>query len=94
MHRALSVTHWSNSPTSARKDGKYRSYSRPRLASAYIVREPKGRNIVPCRWVFAMKSNLKGEVIRHKARFEVKGFSEVKGVDYDEEFSTSCDSTR
>lgn len=42
---------------------------------------------VACRWVFAHKQNSKGEIYRQKSRLVAKGFSQVKGIDYDEVFA-------
>ena len=36
------------------------------------------------KWIFKLKKNPKGEVIKHKARLVVKGYSQRKGIDYDE----------
>ena len=36
------------------------------------------------KWIFKLKKNPKGTIIKHKARLVVKGYSQRKGVDYDE----------
>ena len=36
------------------------------------------------KWIFKLKKNPQGKVIKHKARLVVKGYSQRKGVDYDE----------
>ncbi len=48
---------------------------------------PKGANIVTCRWVFAVKYNEDGTVLKFKARLVARGFSQIYGIDYDETFA-------
>lgn len=45
------------------------------------------RRVIPTKWVYALKTNPNGEVVRFKSRFVVKGFMQRAGVDYDEVFS-------
>jgi Reverse transcriptase (RNA-dependent DNA polymerase) len=40
-------------------------------------------NIVKGKWVYALKKNDAGLVTRFKARYNAKGFAQVKGIDYD-----------
>ena len=44
-------------------------------------------NIVGCRWVFALKRGLNGEVEHYKARIIAKGFSQVYKIDYSKTFA-------
>ena len=39
------------------------------------------------KWIFKLKKNPQGEVIKHKARLVVKGYSQRKGIDYEEVFA-------
>ena len=39
------------------------------------------------RWLYKVKQAIDGSVEKHKARFVALGFSQVKGIDYDETFS-------
>lgn len=52
-----------------------------------VVEIPKDRKIVKCRWVYALKRNSSGAIIRYKSRVVAKGYSQIQGVDYDEVFS-------
>ncbi len=47
-----------------------------------VVDAPKGSNIVGCQWVFAIKCDAAGNIIRYKARLVAQGFSQVSGVDF------------
>lgn len=38
------------------------------------------------RWVFKVKENPKGEIIKHKARLVAKGFLQREGRDFEEVF--------
>ena len=52
-----------------------------------LVPPPEGKNIVGSRWVLKVKHDENGSVNRFKARLVAQGYSQVKGVDYDEVFS-------
>lgn len=48
---------------------------------------PKGKNTVGCKRVFAVKFNSDGSVARLKAQLVVKGYAQMYGVDYSNDFS-------
>jgi hypothetical protein len=52
-----------------------------------LVPLPSGRKLVRCRWVYRTKSIAYGQINRYKARLVTKGFQQVHGIDYDENFA-------
>ncbi|KAE8708208.1 hypothetical protein F3Y22_tig00110348pilonHSYRG00083 [Hibiscus syriacus] len=52
-----------------------------------LVRLPKDRMVVGCKWLFRVKRNPDGSVNRYKARLVAKGFSQVPGQDFKDTFS-------
>ena len=52
-----------------------------------VVPTPQNRNIVGCRWVYKIKRDAMGNIIRYKARLVAQGYSQQPGTDFDEIFS-------
>lgn len=52
-----------------------------------LVDLPLGKKPIGVRWVYKVKANPKGEVIKHKARLVAKGFLQREGIDYEEVFA-------
>ncbi|MCO5601934.1 hypothetical protein L7F22_056060 [Adiantum nelumboides] len=48
---------------------------------------PKGKKPIECRWVYKIKHNSDGSVIRYKARLVAKGYAQTYGIDYEETFA-------
>lgn len=48
------------------------------------------QKIVSSKWVFAYKFNANGDIIKRKARFVVRGFSQREGVDFTETFAPTA----
>ena len=52
-----------------------------------IVPRPSGKRLVSNKWVFKIKTRADGSVERYKARLVARGFSQQKGVDYNETYA-------
>lgn len=48
---------------------------------------PKGRKTMKSKWVFKKKFNADGSIEKYKARCTVKGFTQRKGIDFNETFA-------
>ena len=52
-----------------------------------LVKLPKGRETVGCKWVFRVKYDGEGKIHCYKGRLVAQGFTQKYGIDYDEIFS-------
>lgn len=48
---------------------------------------PKGRKAIDLKWIYKLKRDVAGNIIKHKARIVAKGYVQKKGVDFDEVFA-------
>ncbi|GJS06677.1 putative ribonuclease H-like domain-containing protein [Tanacetum coccineum] len=52
-----------------------------------LVDLPNGKKAIGTKWVFRNKKDERGIVIRNKARLVAQGYTQEKGIDYDEVFA-------
>ena len=52
-----------------------------------LVELPEGRIAIGCKWVFKVKHNGYGKVVRFKSRLVTKGYSQRHKIDFDKTFS-------
>ncbi|CDO72947.1 hypothetical protein BN946_scf185002.g132 [Trametes cinnabarina] len=58
-----------------------------RLGTYTLVPCPPDRKPIGCKWVFRLKRDADGRIIKHKARLVAQGFSQIPGIDYVETFA-------
>ena len=49
--------------------------------------EKNMKSEIDIKWIFKLKKNLDGEIMKHKARLVAKGYAQQFGVDYSEVFT-------
>ena len=48
---------------------------------------PDKQKAIGLKWVFKIKKDPSGKVVKHKARLVAKGYAQVQGVDFNEVFA-------
>ena len=48
---------------------------------------PKGQKAIGLKWVFKVKKDSEGKIVKYKARLVAKGYAQRHGVDFDEVFT-------
>jgi hypothetical protein len=52
-----------------------------------VAELPAGQKAIGLKWVFKVKKDANGKILKHKARLVAKGYAQVQGVDFDEVFA-------
>lgn len=48
---------------------------------------PKNQKMIGLKWVYKLKKDAEGNIVKHKARLVAKGYSQEQGVDFEENFA-------
>lgn len=48
---------------------------------------PSGHRAIDLKWVYKVKRDINGEVLKHKARLVAKGYVQKFGIDFEEVFA-------
>lgn len=53
----------------------------------FLTERPIDKNVIGTKWIFKYKHNEHGIVTRNKAKLVIKGYAQIKGIDFHETFS-------
>jgi hypothetical protein len=48
---------------------------------------PRGHNVITLKWVFKLKRDEAGAIVKHKARLVARDFVQREGIDFDDIFA-------
>lgn len=48
---------------------------------------PKGHMVISLKWIYKLKSDVEGMIVRHKTILVARDFVQKRGVDYEESFA-------
>ena len=83
MKEAMNSSKWSHWKEAT--DNEYKSLKVNKTWD--LVKMPKDKNIVTCKWVFKVKRKADGSIDRYKARLVAQGYSQEPGQDYDDTYA-------
>lgn len=52
-----------------------------------LVPRPKNTNMIRTKWIFTDKTDEFGNIIRNKAKLVAQGYTQIKGIDFEETFA-------
>jgi hypothetical protein len=52
-----------------------------------VIRTPRGTKLIKSKYVYRIKKDWAGKIIKRKSRLVVQGFSQVEGIDFSETFA-------
>jgi Reverse transcriptase (RNA-dependent DNA polymerase) len=52
-----------------------------------LVEPVDGQRVIGLKWVFKLKKNAEGKLMKHKARLVAKGYVQQQGIDFDDVFA-------
>ena len=52
-----------------------------------LVTRPPNQKTIGLKWVYKLKKDTEGAIVKYKARLVAKGYVQRQGVDYDEVFA-------
>ena len=52
-----------------------------------IVDRPNGKNILGCKWVYRIKRDSNGNILKFKSRLVAKGYNQKQGIDYNRTYA-------
>ena len=52
-----------------------------------LIKSPKGKKLIECKWVFKIKRDSNENIERYKAHLVAKKFTQREGIGYKETFS-------
>lgn len=52
-----------------------------------LVNIPPDKKPIDCKWVFKIKRDSNGKIVRYKAQLVIKGYAQKKGINFEETYS-------